>query len=335
MRKLRHAAALILMVSLAAPANAEPVAATCKGTDMLAELAASDPGAFQDLRKQAAALENTQALLWKIEKSGVAPSYLFGTMHLSDARIATLSSTVSDALSHAKVLALEVGDLSPGALTAAMAASGADLVYQDGTGLAQRLSKEEFEKVKAVVTASDMPAELAGVLKPWLVGTLLSVSDCERRQVASGVKVLDMQLAQKAQAAGIPVTGLESINQQLAAMAGVPEADQIEMLRVSLKFADRSNDIMETVIQLYLKRDMGAAMPFQYLLAGQMGIPASAFANFEKSLLADRNARMHNAATPLLDAGGAFIAVGALHLPGKSGLVALLREAGYTVTALQ
>ncbi len=42
---------------------------------------------------------------------------------------------------------------------------------------------------------------------------------------------------------------------------------------------------------------------------------------------------MEPTAEPLLEEGGLFIAVGALHLPGKKGLVALLREAGYTVTA--
>ena len=37
-------------------------------------------------------------------------------------------------------------------------------------------------------------------------------------------------------------------------------------------------------------------------------------------------------AEPLLARGGAFIAVGALHLSGKEGLVERLRAAGYRVT---
>ncbi len=44
---------------------------------------------------------------------------------------------------------------------------------------------------------------------------------------------------------------------------------------------------------------------------------------------------MRDRALPLLGKGGAFIAVGALHLPGDKGLVALFREAGYTVTAVE
>jgi uncharacterized protein YbaP (TraB family) len=44
---------------------------------------------------------------------------------------------------------------------------------------------------------------------------------------------------------------------------------------------------------------------------------------------------MRDAAEPLLQDGSAFIAVGALHLVGPTGLVALLRERGYTVTAVE
>jgi uncharacterized protein YbaP (TraB family) len=44
---------------------------------------------------------------------------------------------------------------------------------------------------------------------------------------------------------------------------------------------------------------------------------------------------MRDAALPHLAEGKAFIAVGALHLPGKNGLVALLRGAGYTVSPVE
>jgi uncharacterized protein len=52
-------------------------------------------------------------------------------------------------------------------------------------------------------------------------------------------------------------------------------------------------------------------------------------------MLGTRNLGMRDKALPLLAEGGAFIGVGALHLPGRQGLVALFREAGYTVTAVE
>ena len=44
---------------------------------------------------------------------------------------------------------------------------------------------------------------------------------------------------------------------------------------------------------------------------------------------------MRDAALPLLAKGNVFIGVGALHLPGRDGLVQLLRDKGYTVTAVE
>lgn len=326
--------ACAMALSLAGAVQAQE--GQCGGTDMLAEMAKSDPAAYEKIASEAKALENTQALLWRVEKQGIAPSHLFGTMHLSDRRITTLSPAVSDALKNAKTVVLEVGDLSPSAVAAAMTSTtGADFIYTNGKTLEEELSPEEFATVVKAVSASGLPGEAAKMLKPWLVSTIMSVSDCERRLTASGAKVLDMQLADRAKAAKIPVAGLETVEQQLTALASVPEDQQLQMLRVSLKHYARTADLMETVLQLYLKRNMGAALPFQSALAAQMGVPDTAFDGFKKSLLVDRNARMKEGAATYLDKGNAFIAVGALHLPGKTGLVTLLREAGYTLTPIE
>jgi len=302
---------------------------------MLQEFSARNQAAYEKVRAEAKAITNTEALLWRVEGQGLQPSYLFGTMHLSDARITQLSPVVTKALNSAKAVVLEIGDLSPSALAGAMATSGADLVYPNGRSLADELSSDEFEKVKIVVAASGLPGDAARMLKPWLISTLLSISECERRKAASGAKVLDMQLAETAKAAGIPVAGLETINEQLAALAGIPDDQQLQMLRLSLKYFERTNDMMETMVQLYLRRDMGAAMPFQLALANEIGIPGTAFDGFRKSLLDERNVRMSKAARPYLDKGNAFVAVGALHLPGETGLVTLLRKAGFTVSPVE
>ena len=45
-----------------------------------------------------------------------------------------------------------------------------------------------------------------------------------------------------------------------------------------------------------------------------------------------RNRVMADRMAARLNRGGAFIAVGALHLPGERGLLSLLSQRGYTVT---
>ena len=324
-----------VLIATCLPAMADDSPQRCHGVDMLAEMQSRSPNAYKTVMEESRRTTNTEAVLWKIEKPGVAPSYLLGTMHLSDPRISRLSAQEKDLIAHSKSVALEVADLSDKAVGGAMAKAGALLVYTDGRTLNTQLSGDEFKIVQRIVKQAGMPENASSVLKPWLVSMLLATSDCERKQVASGAKVLDLQVAQEAQKNGLTVKGLETIEQQLQALASIADDQQIDMLKVGLKYADRSDDMMETIVQMYLKREIGAAMPFQLALAAETGVPASAFDGFKKGLLADRNVRMRDAAEPLLQDGNAFIAVGALHLVGPAGLVALLRERGYTVTAVE
>lgn len=310
-------------------------AVECRGDDMLAELSTKAPAVHDAVVAEGRKLGNTNAVLWKIEKPGIPVSHLFGTMHLSDSRLTTLSAATKAAIKQSKTLALEVADLSDGALAAAMGKASDLIVYRDGQSLDKKLTPEEYATVQSIVQKSGMPAEFAGMFKPWLVNMLLALSDCERKKVAAGAQVLDMRVAEEAQKNGAAVIGLETIEQQLSALSSVSEDQQVQMLKVGLKYANRADDMMETLVQLYLKRELGAAMPFQIALANQHGIPASAFDGFKTALLVDRNAKMRDAALPLLDRGSVFIAVGALHLPGETGLVTLLRTAGFVVTAVE
>jgi uncharacterized protein YbaP (TraB family) len=324
-----------LLQASAARAADEAAADKCRGTNMLAETQAKDPETYANIMAQAAATENAGALLWRIERAGRPTSYLFGTVHLTDERVTKLSPAVEDALGHAKTVALEVSDVSEKATATVIAQSAPLVMFTDGRRLDGLLSGTEYDTVKRIISRSGMPSDLAALFKPWIVTMILSVSDCERASIQQGGRVLDMKIAEVGKARGMQVVGLETIPEQLQALAAVPEPQQLDMLRASLKFADRTNDLMETLVQLYLDRKISAAMPFQLALAKQVGIGDGAFVGFQEKLLTDRNIKMRTTAEPLLEQGSVFIAVGALHLPGKQGLVALLREAGYTVTPIE
>lgn len=331
------AIAIAASFSFASAAEKETAGAggQCRGVDMLAETAARDQATYNRIMAAASATRNANAILWKIEKEGHAPSYLFGTVHLTDERVTTLSPAVTKALDDAKVIALEVSDLTETATASVIAQSAPLVMFTDGRRLDGLLSSSEFDTVKSIIGRSGMPADLAALFKPWIVTMILSVSDCEREKVQSGARVLDMKIAEIGKKRGLDVVGLETIPAQLEALAAVPERQQLDMLRSSLRFADRTNDMMETLVQLYLKRQISAALPFQIALAHEAGIGDEAFAGFQQKLLDERNVKMLTVAQPLLEKGGAFIAIGALHLPGDRGFVDLLRQAGYTVTAIE
>ena len=139
----------------------------------------------------------------------------------------------------------------------------------------------------------------------------------------------------RARARAVEVAGLETIEDQLRAMAAVPLGEQVTILKAGLKLDSIGNDAVETILTRYRQREIGLVWPIQRELWRRAGFDPAAFETFRNELVVKRNLRMREAAEPLLQAGGAFIAVGALHLIGADGLVALLRGAGYDVSPVE
>jgi uncharacterized protein len=300
---------------------------------MLDEMQAAEPAAYARVVEAGKATSNATALLWKIEKAGLPPSYLFGTVHVSDPRVTTLSPAVRTALDAAKAMALEIADMSQSAMQSAIGRDPMLMISAD-RGLGNLITPDEFAIAKAALVPA-MPEAALRMMKPWVVTMALTLPVCEQMRTASGIKVLDQMLGDDARARGVPVIGLETIAFQLQVMAGIPEDQQIGMVRAALKFADRREDMLETMLQMYIKRQSALIWPFNLALADKAGVTPAAFKGFETELLHGRNRTMRDGAKPHLDKGGLFMAVGAMHLVGDKGLVSLLRESGYTVTAVE
>ncbi len=307
----------------------------CAGKDLLADLKAKSPKAHAAIMSAAKKIKNGDAILWKVERAGVEPSFLFGTVHLTDSRVTRFSDQVLGALARSTHLALEVADVSPEKTSQAIAAASASVLFTDGKRLDKMLSTDEYAFVEKTLKKTGMPTGLAPMFKPWIVTMILSVPECERKKVAKGDLVVDMRIAEEARRLGIDIIGLETIASQLQAMAAVPLEDQLQILRASLKYINQSEDLSETILQLYLKRRISATLPFQSALARRVGVDPKVYNSFQTELLDKRNTKMRKKLAPLLEKGRVFVAVGALHLPGDNGLIALLRKDGYTITPIE
>lgn len=326
--------AAVLCVSAAAT-QAGTNKSGCSGTDLLAQLETTEPQDFSEVMKEARKTANDGAVLWRISRKGIAESYLFGTLHVTDERVTKLSKTVLEAISHARVVALEVADVAPGALSAAIAKSPKLMMFSDGRQLDQLISPEAFAHVSGQLESARLPSQFARLFKPWVVSMIMAVSDCERKRMANGNPVLDKRIAEAAEENGVPVVGLETMEAQLEAAAAAPIEEQVAMLKTTLTMADRADDLRETLLQLYLTRQIGAAFPLQKLLAKRSGLRNASFEGFKAHMIDRRNRLMRTRALPLLAEGNVFIAVGALHLIGENGLVSLIRNAGFEVTAVE
>jgi len=334
------AALLTLIVGLtltAATANAKapPEATKCGGINIVDKLAAEHPELHGELVQAAKQVPNAEAVLWKVEKAGTAPSYLFGTMHVSDPRITNLSDNVNAALAAASTIALEIADISPGAMMREMGARADLMVYTDGSRLDHKLTPEEFAAAKDALAEAGVPEQVAPMIRPWFVYLMMAVPPCEIARTQNGKPILDAKLAQLGTDRKTPVVSLETIFQQITVMADLPEEDQIGLVKFSLAFADKREDMLETLIQLYQRRQIAQMVPLSNALAKLRGIKLAGMDAFMTSAVVERNYGMRDKAMPLLEKGAAFIAVGTLHLVGEKGLVVLFREKGYSVTAIE
>lgn len=304
----------------------------CKGADLLAELQAADPGAYARIMASAQSVANAKGLLWRIDRKGLPPSYLFGTMHVTDDRVNELSVKVKAAFAASTRIALEVADLSSAAMLKAQQSIGTAVQYGGGQSLKTELPAADYARLQDVLKKRGIPEHAYDGMRPFVIRMALSIPPCEQQRQGKGLKRLDARLADDARSRGIPVVGLETGEEQFRALSGISTLTQLVMLLELTRQADRLEDEMETLVQAYLRKDITSAMAWNRFQFEKAGLPISALDEEERVLVVKRNHRMREAALPLLSEGGVFIGVGAAHLPGAEGLVELIRQAGFTVS---
>ena len=260
-----------------------------------------------------------RGLLWKIESKGVAPSYLFGTFHTSDPRITTLPCPVDEIFARATSYTMEV--IANGAGISSMAEA---MYFSDGKKLKDVIGEALYqETLRAMRTGGAAPGTGIDHMKPWAVMMMLSGP-----RSGSGL-FLDMALQLRAIFRDKPTYGLESMQEQIGVFNGMSLEDQIVLLRDAVQSTQRPEDALEEIAQAYLKRDLAALLALSEKYKPQ---DARVYNTMMDRLLVQRNINMATRMRTRLQEGNAFIAVGALHLPGDTGLLRLLRDAGYRVT---
>jgi uncharacterized protein len=324
-----------LAVLFLAAGRAHAEAPGCAGTDLLSELAKNDPVKLAAIRAEADRTPNGKGLLWKIEKNGTAPSYLFGTMHVTDPRVTHLSSAARRAFDASETVVIETTEvLDQAKMMAAITQNPELTMFTDGTTLTSLMSPQDADIVVKALETRGIPSVSVAKMKPWMLSAMVALPACELARKASGAPVLDVKLAEQAKASGKALEGLETVAGQLEAMALLPMDFHISGLVETLRLGDRIYDVIETMITLYLRGETGMFWPlFRAALPGEEA-DHSGYAAFEETMIDARNKVMAEHARPFLDRGKAFIAVGALHLPGSDGLVEILRRDGYRVGAV-
>lgn len=287
----------------------------------LAPVSAAPP--CQPLQPVAEAVRETprhdHGLLWEISRGGRTVGYLFGTMHVSDPAITRLPEPVSRALESARRFVMEVELDGPAMLDFAR-----QMFYRDGRKLSEVMDAELYARAETLLLRHGIPEALVQTLKPWAAFVTLNMPPDE------GLP-LDLVLMNRALELGLPVAGLESIAEQVAVFEDLSEATQIALLADTVCHYKTLQADMDAMKKLYLQRDLAGL----YRYHDKYNLHAGAdYQQLLEQLLWQRNRLMAERIRPMLGDGIAFIAIGAMHLPGRRDVLRLLEDADYQVEAI-
>jgi uncharacterized protein YbaP (TraB family) len=265
--------------------------------------------------------QTDSAIYWALSLDGKASGYLLGTIHSEDPRVLDFSEAFIGQLNANRVFAMEmVPDLPT------LTRLAEYMRYQDGTSLEERIGAERFARVRSALSDYSMPPDWIARMKVWAAMMTLSLPPPK-----TGL-FLDFSLSLRAAGAGLKVVGLETLEQQLSFLEEMPMEQQLALLDQALDEYGRVVEFHDQMVTGYLAGDLRA---LEAQVEEQLaGLAPEARRYFLAEGIEARNRRMLASLLPLLEDGPVFVAVGALHLPGEAGLIALLRAQGFELSPL-
>ncbi len=268
-----------------------------------------------------------RGLLFKIGKCGKPASYIFGTVHSDDPQIE--KATAADAISVLKrsqaagfeyIVPENAGEITTRYMF---------LDSKQSVRLPDLIGKENFKLVaRELQRRTGLPPTMTQGFKPWAAAVMLQYPE----SVADKV-ILDMRLQQVAEEHHIPLFGLETMEGQFKLFDSLTEDLQIKMLKETLEDIDQINAANDELLIAYKQGNLRKISKLSDKSIADIEEPE--LRNFlVKSLMRDRNQQMVNRLQKELRDGKRFIAVGALHLLGKGGILELMEKKGYLVESL-
>ncbi len=259
-----------------------------------------------------------RGLLWRVTKPGVAASHVYGTIHVADPRLADLPRPVRRAFDGGRSLMLEfLADpySRERFLEAAM--------FLDQQTLEQKIGREDFERVVERLRTIGLAREFVNKLKPW--GVLLNLRNPQGAQGSP----LDSQLLELAHERRLPLHQIEGVEEQIFTFDEFPMESQVALLKHSLAHGDELISLSDRTLDAYLERDLSAIWRLREEFVAHHPQIAPHQAVMTKRVVFDRSVVMAFRMQRQLRRGHAFVALGALHLYGEKGVLALLEEDGY------
>ena len=268
---------------------------------------------------------HAQSPVWKVEKD-VHRMFIGGSMHVLTAEDYPLPSAFETAYQQSGRIVFET-DLAKMESPQFQQYMLAELSYSDGRNLQQVLREDTYRSVADFFAARGVPMASVENFRPGMVANLMAMVELQRLGLA-GVGV-DSYFNQRADNDLKAKGQLETVEEQIGFIASMGNGREDEMLAYNLADLESLPTLWQSMNQAWRSGDLHA-------LEETSAAPLrDDFPEIYQALLIDRN----NAWMPQIEAMAKtaeveFVLVGALHLVGSDGLLAMLASRSYTITQL-
>ncbi|MEN9289540.1 MAG: hypothetical protein RL317_1163 [Pseudomonadota bacterium] len=252
--------------------------------------------------------------LWKVADADTT-IYLFGTVHILKPGTRWFEGPIRTAFAASDELVLEMVEPAPAEANRLVMSKAVD---PDGPALTAKLSPADVEPYRAALRSFGLEAANLEPLEPWFVSTLLALLPLQKLGYDAEQGV-EKGLSREAKSIGKPISGLETMEEQLSFFDSLPEPAQIKLLTQSVQDLPKAEQFAQDMTRYWL-----SGQPDE--LAKLMNKSMDSTPELNKILLVDRNRRWAEWIAKRLDKPGTvFLAVGAAHLAGEDSVQAQLR----------
>jgi len=263
-----------------------------------------------------------KSLLYEISGNGLSqPSYLYGTIHIICKDDFVMTEATKQKFSETQQVYLEIDMDDPKMMPEMMKS----MYMTDGSTIKTLLSEPDYQKVSQFFKDTlKMNIATMDKMKPFVLGSM-SVT----KLLSCSTQSYEETFMKMAKQENKEILGLETVQDQFGAMDKMGMKKQADMMLVKLvdNWADGKQEFKQ-LISDYKNQDVEA-------LLADMSKSKSMDSDFENDLLVTRNQNWIPKMQQISKEKPTFFAVGAGHLGGKKGVIALLRNAGFTVKAVQ
>ena len=272
----------------------------------------------------------SEGTFWQVSKDGQVVGHVLGTVHSNDERVTRIPEIVMQIFSQSTGYAIEAfpGSEMWNPYHGFQSIRGR-MMLEDGKMLADVAGEEVADEVFAILTRNQTDEDFARRVKPWAAIHSLAIKS-EHTGPIVDQKLLDLAVLQ-----GKELYQIESPEELLAAFYAMPMDSQVALLKDKLRAYPDLHHTMESIVQAYEDEDLQGMMDLSTDFISKDPSKRVHRQAYLKHAIDVRSMVMaHYMNQAFLREGNAFIAIGALHLYGKNGVLALLGQplfGGYQV----